>query len=208
MKERYLVLIIVVLLLIGAVSYKLNSDPVTGFVATDKSVSVNLTFVGIAGINIADDTIALGSGYYNGSCSLDYGLINSNGTKVCWVNTSNFVENYHTLVNNGTTTLNVTVAFTNLTDAEELFCGTQQGCYASNTAEIIVRTTNNETGSCVGMANDWALTNSTNSTVGACDAFGYPENSDAINVYVELHVPKDAVVGTKTLVMNYEAISL
>ena len=51
-------------------------------------------------------------------------------------------------------------------------------------------------------------TNSSNTSVGVCDALDFTDVSDRLDLYIELHVPADASIGTKVLYINYEAIAL
>ncbi len=177
-----------------------------------QSATVSLTTVGIAGINLDDNVISFGSGYYNGSCFLPYAQLNSNLSKTCWVNISAFPtsEDVHTITNSGNVVVNVTASLVNMTDAEMFFCSTQQGCTGSLDSEILIQSLDQESGSCSGLTNNFEAlaTNSSNVTVGICDAFDFSDASDNIKLYLELHVPLDARVGNKSLSINYEAVSL
>jgi hypothetical protein len=211
MKERVLVFILVLLIIIGAVSFKLNFVP--GHQMTGKAVSsssVNFTIAGSAGLNLADDNILFGSGYYNWTCGTDFALLNSNGSRVCWVNTSAFAADYHEVVNNGSVTLNLSANIATYTDAEEFFCGTTQGCLYSNTAEVLIQASNGEANSCNGLMSGlkWVLTNSTSRSLTICNIMDFADSSDDLKVYVELHVPVDATAGNKTFSVNYVATAL
>jgi len=212
MKWGYL-LIFITLVIIGAFSLKYNyldsSSHVTGQI-TSNTANINLTFAGSSGFSFTDNNILFGSGYYNGTCTSNYSILNSNGSKVCWVNTSIFSEDYQEFINNGTSTLNISATIANLTDAEEFFCETSMGCNYTNNAEILLLSADGEVNSCGSATGvpQWVLTNSTNRSITLCNAFGYADNSDTLRVYAELHIPTDAKVGNRTFSIIYEAVAL
>lgn len=178
--------------------------------ATD-SANVTLTLVGVAGISLSDDIISFGSGYYNGSCFLSYGQLNSNLSRNCWVNVTTFpsTEDVHVIENNGSVNLNVTASLVNMTDAEMFFCNAAQGCNVTLDSEILIQSLDQENGSCSGLSTGFEAlaTNSSNVTVGLCNSFDFSDNNDSIKIYVELHVPQDARTGNKTLFLSYQAIA-
>ena len=177
------------------------------------SGTITLTQAGSSGLSLSDDAIAFGSGYYNSSlCSLGYALLNSNTSTACWTNTTAALqsEDVHLLSNSGTVLVNLTVSSVNLTDAEELYCGSASGCTSSATSGVLVQSTNNESDSCLSLTSNFeniTLFNS-NATVGLCNALSYVDNNDTIQVYVLLHIPSDSTTGNKTLYLNYEAVAL
>ena len=153
---------------------------------------------------MADDSISFGSGYVAGC---DYAIVNSNGTKYCWGNVSELISDSHSIINNGSSFLNITASLASLTNAEEFFCGSS--CDYSNNAAIKVSSTNSESNSCNGLtaaAESIASYNSL-STISICDYFDFADASDSLNVYVELYVPKDVDVGNKSFLINYEAVA-
>ena len=171
--------------------------------------NITLTTAGTAGISLSDDTIAFGSGYYNSSCSLSYAEINANGSSLCWINVTSFPRtgDSHTLINTGTTVVNITVSLVNISDAEQLFCGNSQACAYSNSSEILIQSVNAEANSCSGLTNGFEsiATNSSNQSIGACDILDFSDDSDSLSIYVALHLPRDASAGNKTLLIDYEA---
>jgi hypothetical protein len=195
---KYWVWIVIVLLVLFSFKAFLSQE------ITGKSVSsgiITLTKVGSAGIQMTDENIAFGSGYVQGC---EYAVVNSNLSSSCWVNVSEFVEDYHLLVNNGSSLLNVTASVVGLNDAEEFFCG---DCLYTDNARILVYSVNAESGSCRGLTNSAesvATYNSVNS-VGVCDYFDFADASDSVKVYIEFYVPKDTSVGSKSFLISYEA---
>ncbi|MDP3728161.1 MAG: hypothetical protein Q8R18_01770 [bacterium] len=182
----------------------------TGQVTSTGTISI--TQAGSAGIGLSDAGIAFGSGYYNSSsCSLGYGIINSNTSRSCWANSTVYLnsEDMHVLSNSGTVPVNVTVSSVNLTDAEELFCGAALNCTNSSSAAVLVQSLNNESNSCSGLTTNFEniTTASANASVGVCDILNYADTNDTIQIYIEIHIPNDASTGNKTLFMNYEAVA-
>ncbi len=173
--------------------------------------TVSLTRAGTAGISLGDDVISFGSGYYNGSCFLPYGQLNSNLSKNCWVNVSAFPssEDVHTLTNSGNLVINITASLVNMTDAEMFFCNTEQGCNASLDSEILIQSLDQEEGSCSGLTTslEALATNSSNLSVSVCDRLDFQDSNDSLKMYLELHVPKDASTGNKTLFLSYVAVA-
>ncbi len=175
---------------------------------TGNSVSsgiVTLTKVGSAGIQMSDDVVSFGSGYVNHSC--EYATINSNQSNSCWMNVTEFLsaEDYHSIVNNGSSLLNITAGLSGYSSAEGFFCG--GSCSYTNNAAIGVYSLNVEAGSCSGLSNyveNIAEYNSI-STIGVCDYLDFADGSDNIKVYVKLDVPKDSAIGNKSFLINYEA---
>ena len=197
---RYWALILLVVLIV-VLSFKFcYVERVTGHSVS--SGVVTLTKIGVAGIQVADDSISLGSGYVDGC---EYAIVNSNGTENCWVNTSVYPIDAHEIVNNGTSVLNITASLSGFADAEEFFCVTSCG-YTDN-ARIGVYSVNDEISSCVGLtsAAEAIADYSSLSSVGVCDYFDYADSSDSLKVYVELYVPKDASVGNKSFLIDYTA---
>lgn len=200
--KYWLVVAIVLVLVLGSRFYFVEN-------ITGNSVSsgvVTLTKVGSAGIQMSDDAISFGSGYVNSSC--EYAVINSNKSNSCWVNMTEFFNagDFHDIVNNGSSLLNITASLSGYTNAEDFFCG---NCQYTNNAKIGVYSMNDEAGSCNGLtnyveniANYNSLTN-----VGVCDYFDFADPMDSIKIYIELYVPKDSSVGNKSFLINYEAIA-
>lgn len=214
----YLVFLVLLMSIfsIGMNVYLLRSLELPSVVSTGQvssTATVSLTQAGSAGINLEDAGVVFGSGYYNSSiCSLGYGLLNSNTSRACWSNTTAYIssEDVHHLTNSGTVPINVTVSSVNLSDAEELFCGSSLGCTSTAGAGILVQSLDNESSSCSGLTTAFEnITTATgNATVGVCDVMGYTDGNDSIQIYVELHIPSDATTGNKTLYLNYEAVAL
>ncbi len=188
--------------------------PNDGFVDGEAKNATIQIIPGVAGIKFDDANISFGGGFYNASCTTGFAVINSNTSRSCWINTSEYPTtiDQHRITNSGDIALNVTVRAENLNDAEQLFCGFSQGCSGSASAQIRVKSLNNEANSC-GAANlttdfETLLTHNTNSTVGICNSLDFTDTSDSIDVQVELQVPHDTTFGTKTLTLVYEAIAL
>ena len=201
-----LVLVIIFVVLFNLLNF--SNQNILGLVTT--SGTTNLTWVGAAGMSLTDDLINFGSGYYNGSCNLNYADLNSNSSKQCWVNLSNSLEDYHLIVNTGTVTINVSLSVSSISDAEEFFCGVSQGCNATTDSRVLIKSLNNEDSSCPLLTDDFEtiLNYNSKNNIGICDSLNYPDLADSIKIYVELYIPKDASAGNKTLLFNYEGIGL
>ncbi len=162
----------------------------------------------VVGITLDDNTIAFGSGYYNASCTDNYALMNSNISNNCWINTTAFPNNdVHLITNNGTVNVNVT-AYALVTDAEETFCGSSQGCTLTALARIAIISQNNETGSCTGL-DDYGIlaTHNSNSTRAVCNSLSSSDSTDQVRTFIELYFPKDSTAGAKSITIVYEAIT-
>jgi hypothetical protein len=156
-----------------------------------------------------DDSIAFGSGYYNASCTSNFALINSNSSKDCWINTTEFpVNDRHLITNNGTVNVNVS-SYVLLTDAEQAFCGSSQGCTLTDLARIAIISQDNEVGSCSGLNAYGILANhNSNATQGVCNSLSTSDASDQIRTYIELFNPKDSSSGAKSITIVYEAMAV
>ena len=164
----------------------------------------------VVGITLDDSTIAFGSGHYDPSCTSDYGLLNSNTTNNCWINTTEFpsLDDTHNITNNGTVNVNVS-SYVILTDAEEAFCGTSQGCTLTNLAKISIISQENGDKSCVGLNEYGALASqNSNSTQGVCNSLGFASGSNHVKTFIELFYPKDSTPGAKSITIVYEAIAV
>ncbi len=210
----FIICFIVVSLLGNILVYQHLSSAVR-IVGHTTSVAGTVAFAinGTAAIGFLDDQIQFGAGHFNGTClpGQDYAILNSNTTKVCWVNRTAFptVEDVHVITNDGTSAINLTVSVADLSDAEQFYCGSIQGCNATNSSVILVASANNETGACVsGLTTGFETLASAenNFTVSICDSLSYPMALDEVKVYVALHLPKDAIPANRTLVLNYQAV--
>ncbi|MBS3167457.1 hypothetical protein J4403_04620 [Candidatus Woesearchaeota archaeon] len=164
----------------------------------------------VVGITLDDSTIAFGSGHYDPSCTSDYGLLNSNTTNNCWFNTTEFpsLDDTHNITNNGTVNVNVS-SYVILTDAEEAFCGTSQGCTLTDLAKISIISQDNEVSSCTGLNSYGTLASyNSNSTQGVCNSLGFSDSSNQIKTFIELFYPKDSTPGAKSITIVYEAIAV
>jgi len=178
--------------------------------ATDDG-TVTLTQAGSAGITVDIALLQFGSGYYNASCTQGYSILDSLGVNSsCWTNTTAFLGNgtYHVIENTGSTVMNIT-ADTDQTNAENLFCGSP-GCAGSTDAEVAIETESNETGACNGgLTTPYAviLSDTIETLTSICSLLNFEDAGDAVMVYYKLIVPKQALVGAKTLTVTYEGIA-
>lgn len=185
--------------------------------ATGNTVgTVSFAQVGSAGVVLTNEAIDFSSGYVNGSCTLGYAILDStlgtNPKSNCWVNTTSFLVSgpaYHRIQNTGTVPLTLN-ASANKHDAEEFFCGTPSGCVYSSIANISLKTFNAESGSCVTGALDsfrTLLSDSSNSSVEVCTLFKFNDNSNLLDIGIQIKVPIDVQPGIKTVLITYEAVS-
>jgi len=215
-RKEVLHFLLVVAILIPLLSIAINYVYLSPYIVSGRATAggtVSLFSNGSAGITVVDDTIDFGRGYHDGRCTDDFSTLNSNISRLCWVNLSAYptTEDVHILANSGTAVINVTVSVSNLTDAEELYCGSAQACNASNSGRVSISSVDNETGSCAaGTTSGFETLASTTSnfTIGLCDSLAYQDTTDTIKMYVELRVPRDAHPGNKTLILNYQAVAV
>jgi hypothetical protein len=164
----------------------------------------------VIGITLDDSSITFGSGYYDPSCSTNYADLNSNTSKNCWVNMTEFMtsEDVHLITNNGTVNANVTARIQGVADAEEVFCGSAQGCTQTNVANITISAADNEAQSCAGLrSNQVIMDYQTNNTAAVCNSLGYGDVADQIKTWIRLFIPKDTTSGAKQITIVYEAIA-
>jgi hypothetical protein len=184
--------------------------------------TVNLTGAGLAGLSVSDAAIAVGSGYVNSTCGGDVAILQSDSGEAtvspfaepyCWINTTAFygtANDFHTIENNGTLTVNVSAIGS--THAQDLFCGIGSTCLNSSLAEIsLVSAQTNEPSSCdagiTPAAGEVIGNNANNFTVGLCDILHYGDNSDRIDIMVNMTVPVGMSSGAKTYTITYEAVA-
>jgi hypothetical protein len=186
-----------------------NDGFVDGLASLSNSLIISESSPPIVGITLDDDSIAFGSGYYNASCTSNLALINSNSSKDCWINTTEFpVNDMHLITNNGTVNVNVS-SYVLLTDAEQAFCGSSQGCTLTDLARIAIISQDNEVGSCSGLNAYGILANhNSNATQGVCNSLGTSDASDQVRTYIELFNPKDSSPGAKSITIVYEAMAV
>ncbi|MBI5797523.1 hypothetical protein HZA98_01305 [Candidatus Woesearchaeota archaeon] len=199
----------------------LNSTQVTNasgaFTAFNTSLSsaqhdINIRFNsggGSVGLIVDDGAIAFGSGYYNASCTQGYSYLNSNTSNNCWINTTAFpgAEDVHLISNNGSAAANVT-AYVQVNDAEQIFCGSAQGCAFTANALVNILTANSHAGACsILHATSILATFNANGTAALCDSLGYAAGAQQIKTWIELQVPKDTSPGAKSITVVYQAIA-
>ena len=198
---------------------------VTGRV-TDSSSTVTLTQSGSAGIVMEDNSIDLGQGYYNASCTTGVSILDSNKTyggsgtndqrasPACWINTTNSLGalNGFRLGNNGSVKVNVS-AYGNQQDGETLFCGKASpgGCPFTSNAGVALFSENGEASSCpagsLTSGFESILTQNTNTTVGICDSLDYQDDADLLDIWAKVNIPKDATAGGKTFTITFQALA-
>ncbi|MBS3072263.1 LamG domain-containing protein [Candidatus Pacearchaeota archaeon] len=191
-----------------AIDYN-GTNTFTNDLTLNSNVTIN-SEPSIVGITLDDNNIAFGSGYYNPSCSINYSLINSNTSNNCWINTSTYPTSadVHLITNNGTVNVNVS-SYVVLTDAEQVFCGSSQGCTITDIAQIAIISQDNEIGSCSGLDSYGILaSHNSNSTKAVCDSLSSSDLSDQIKTFIELFSPKDSNPGEKSITIVYEAIAV
>ena len=217
-KKGIVVLILVILVIFSTVGITLNlvlyasvSPSITGKILDE--ATVGFTQAGVAGISLPDNIIDFGTGHYDGTCYLNYSILNSNTSKTCWINTTTFPyeEEVHVVENIGSTVIAVNVSLINVTDAEQFFCDVSQGCLSSTDSRIRFAAANNETSSCIsGLITSFQTLASDTANFSAvlCERLGYPDSKDSLKTYIELQVPRDAIGGSKTLNLLYTGIPI
>jgi len=175
--------------------------------------STSLTVQGGVSVSVPDSAIVFPTGYYNASSTTNFSVLYATGTggaTADWINTSGQLavfNDFHTIVNNGTTIINIT-ADTNQTDARSFLCGTGNCLITSGVnASVLVVSTDSEVGSCAsGTAMGAVLLSPTAETVTTlCNYLNYDDGSDSLTVYYGLHVPKDVDQGVKSMTITYTA---
>jgi hypothetical protein len=218
-------------LVLGAIGLILFSTFLTMFMLNDVGTQVasvtgkvtdtgttTTTLAGSAGITMLEGwgDIDFGSGYYNASCTSGKATLDSfTASMDCWINTTAFMTDpdFHTIVNTGTTLLNVTMD-SDKTSGEHMFCGSDGGCLSTNNAGVMYRSAGNiEPGSCNdGLVPDWFdvlfYDLKPSSTLDICDSMNYEDENDQVEVYYMFTVPADSTSGAKTLTITYTATAL
>jgi hypothetical protein len=184
--------------------------------------TVNLTGAGLAGLSISDAAIAVGSGYVNATCTGDVAILQSGiGDTVsdphvepfCWINTTAYfgtAADIHRIINNGTLVVNISAIGS--THAQDLFCGVGSSCLNSSLAQIsLIADQVTEPSSCdagiTPAAGEVIGNNANNLTVGLCDLLHYGDNSDQIDISVNMTVPVGMSSGAKTYTITYQAVA-
>lgn len=200
---------------------KMGKLSITG-AATTGTGTTEVTVQGAASLSITDTNITFPAGYYNASCTAGYTRINSNGTTelFCWLNTTGVEPNwtdtnvfgfdYHTIVNDGTTSINLSID-TDQGDARSYLCGTGNCTGASGVNAVVTITVyNSESSTCASgllAANTTLLDNQTEYPNDLCTIMNYQDTKDELNVSYMYSIPSDVDQGSKEMTVTYTAVA-
>jgi hypothetical protein len=195
----------------------------TGAASQSGTGVANLTVQGTVGLSVVYGVTEFGAGYVNASCTsanltATHGGVYTNGSNTCWLNITGQLNNisqsgwgqlgtsrgYHTVTNNGTTLVNVTLEV-GVPTAESFLCGAANGCNSSISA-VGVRAVTNETGACTGTLNpNWQslLTAAAATNLTLCTILDFADSSDAIDIEYNVTIPTDTPQGVKSLTVTY-----
>ncbi len=194
----------------------LSGTPTAAVAFAPKSGTASITLSATVSVLLSDGAISFGSGYVNTSyqnATLDSGnhgnLTNQPWLNTRWVNTTapNTTADPMVIVNNGTVAVEVNISSVSTT-AEGWLCSS--GC-ASSVARVMVKSNDSEAGSCVAGAQttyrNWIDHDTANGTgtFGAfqlCTQLDQDDNSDEINMYLNVTVPNDATTGSPSLTIK------
>jgi len=214
---KTILMLLGVALIITLVSTTLSISKITGWdlqnsltaaATAEENATTDVTILSTVGVSVTDTAIDFGSGYYDPTCSTGYATLYSNETnQVCWLNSTGVIHenitDYHTIVNNGTVNINLSMS-SNVSHAEEFLC--DGGSCALFAASVQVYAFESEEFSCDGAltdSNTTLLNDAESFELDLCTSMGYQDDGDEINVSFELHVPSDAGAGSKSMTVTY-----
>jgi len=208
---------------------------ITGFAA--ESGTAQFQQNGTASVLITDSGIVFGAGFFNSNTtnstcsSRGYSVLDSqdsnNGdprlspnvqgatiTSSCWVNHTVFLpafpnNDFHRLQNNGTAVLNITAQGNR--NARDFICGIGSACNTSlANIQLLSRSKTGEEGACSGATGSYKNLSSGasgNNTIGLCDILAFDDQTDELDIFVNISVPHNTLTGNKTLTITYTAIA-
>ena len=210
-----------------------NQGVLTG--AVTQSGTASLTVQGTADIIMRDNNVSFIPGYYNASCGTDFAWLDTyNDTHennlTCWINSSDSVGvvpywgprnqsaarlDQHVLENNGSTLVNISTSTGN-PNATNFVCrpitgtanNTPQCPFNNSLARVQINASNNETNACFSglqSTNITLLSSTAETNVTLCSDLDYADTADAMNVYFEVKIPKDAGQGAHVMTITYIA---
>ncbi|MBI4981004.1 hypothetical protein HZC30_05620 [Candidatus Woesearchaeota archaeon] len=201
----------------------------SGAAVTDTGTTT-LNLAGSVSIQMVDNAINFGNGYYNASCTGGYSDLNTTVTSIstgtpgtksgtmtsyCWINTTAFgTYDAHHILNNGTTTFSLNIS-TTTTDAEAFLCGGSGSC-PSSAARVKTQFYSTEGGlaTCSSGVNNSLVDFLTYDGAGdfpvyqLCGVYNFGDDRDESVVDYKLIVPFDAPSGAKTLTTTYTATGI
>ena len=186
------IVLVAIVAIVGLIGFM--GPGLTGFVA--RTGTLGVTFAGSADIILTDAATSFGSGYVNASAAS--AVIDSNGTKTSWINTTAFpATDYMTLENNGSTLVNVTIQAGS--SAATFIGGTGPAMsFYGKTAE---------SGACSGTLVTAYTTLSEASATVICPKLEYLDTKDNFDIGYALTIPVDVVQGAKSNTITFTAIA-
>ncbi len=226
--NKFLLALLAVVIIVSLLGILTSLDKLGKFPAqsltgagTSGTGTTEVNVQGTASLSITDTNITFPAGYYNASCTTDYARVNSNGTDeiFCWLNSSGIepdwtaadtAPDYHTLVNNGTTTINLSLD-TDQTSARAYLCGAGNCPSTSGAnAEVTVTAYNSETSTCASgllTANTSILDSTSETPNDLCTSMNYQDTKDELNVSYMYIIPSDVDQGSKEMTVTYTAVA-
>ena len=193
-EDKTMLLVVLGLIAVTIIFGGLGRLPVLSGYGTQVAGTMNVTIQGTLSIILIDDTTNFGTGYVDPSQAAAY--VDSNGTYVNWINTTEFIADPMVLQNDGQVVANVSIKSSK--DASGFIGGTSaaQKFYSAE----------NETSSCAtGLITAHTDMLTTDTTL--CDKLLYIDASDELKIYYDLAIPNDAPQGNKTSTITFTATS-
>lgn len=187
---------------------------------TESTGTTTVNVYGVVSLSVVDGTVQFDTGYYNTSCTTNYGILYSNQTGTgdwsCWLNSSGDTHDMtlaanqpaHHLQNNGTVNINLSVD-TDQGHAESFLC--ENDDCTSNTASVEIGAEEADGGSAclTTLLSSWTtLLDATSETTNdICTQLNFEDTNNEVNVTFRLTVPDDTGTGgSKTLTLTYTAV--
>lgn len=170
----------------------------TGFALTDTGI-INVTIETAASINFTVDILQLGSGVVTPGQTATVSSDQGTSPNAFWSGAAE--EGQLLLENNGNSNVTIDLKATTANDAAAIFIG-------GTSPSFKLRVTNNETGSCVSIANFTNFDEVTTSDQEACSNLQWDDGKDLINIDAELTIPNDATPGNRQATITATATGI
>jgi len=156
--------------------------------------NVNISVEQTLSIALPDPSTNFGSGYVNPGSA--YAIIDSEGTKINWTNTSSFPDSDPMiLVNNGNINANVSIIASK--NAQQFLGGTSP--------EQKYKVVENESTACLGNIQSTYVNLSNSTYTLVCDNLDYSDATDSLKIHFRLKVPEDTPTGLKENTITFIA---